>query len=155
MILIHITASLRQTFHYRASEWALACITLLWSLILLANPNLFVENPSLRSLGSMASQDVWVSGMLVAGGGRLVVLMINGAWHRTPHLRALGAFCSCFFWLEISLGLWHSGIASTGLAVYPVLLLLDSYNVLRAAGDARLADEQYRQAKHTDDPRHV
>lgn len=141
----HMRTSMRETFHYRASEWALACIIMLWAMTLWSAPELFASVATYSSMTHMIPQEWWAIGMAVAGGGRLVALAINGAWHRTPHLRALGAFVSCFFWLEISFGLWHTGTPTTGLAVYPVLLLLDSYNVLRAAGDARHADEHHKQ----------
>jgi hypothetical protein len=53
---------------------------------------------------------------------------------------------SGFFWMQISLGLVASGNATTGLAVYPVLLALDSYNVFRAMREAGIIDAEYKRA---------
>ncbi|NMG39786.1 hypothetical protein GRZ55_11080 [Chelativorans sp. ZYF759] len=146
MIFAHITKSLRETFPGRASEWALSLILLNWGIILLLNPLLF-SSPSYRPLAGLAYPENWSIFCMVAGGGRLLVLAINGAWRRSPHMRAAGAFVTCFFWFQISIGFLQAGTWSTGLAVYPVLLLLDSYNVIRAMGEAAISDAAGKRAK--------
>ncbi|KFB11019.1 hypothetical protein [Nitratireductor basaltis] len=145
MILAHIKQSLRETFPVRASEWALALMLLNWSLILVLNPDLFADGASYRPLAAMMKQDTWALLCLVAGAGRLIFLAINGAWRRSPHLRALGAFIACLFWFQITVGFAQAGTWSTGLAVYPVLLLLDSYNVMRAVTDAAASDQRHQE----------
>jgi hypothetical protein len=145
MILAHFTQSLRQTFPTRASEWALGLTLFLWSGVLTFNEDLFLINPSFVALSRVAPQPTWAILCMMVGGGRLMMLLVNGAWRRSPHLRAFAAFLSCFFWFEISVGLWQSspyGIG-TGLAVYPVLFLLDVYNVFRASGDAGASDRSH------------
>lgn len=140
MIWAHFTRSFRETFPTRASEWALGLMLFLWSVILSANPTLFADSAALAPLADIVSQRTWAVLCLIVGGGRLIMLAINGAWRRSPHLRALAAFVSSFFWFEITVGLLESGTFGTGLAIYPVLLALDIYNVLRAARDAGSAD---------------
>lgn len=140
MIWAHITKSLRETFPTRASEWALGVMLFLWAVVLSANPDLFAKNPSFRPLAQIVDQQRWALLCLVVGGGRLLMLAVNGMWRRSPHLRALTAFISCFFWFQISLGFLQAGTFGTGLAVYPVLFALDVYNALRAAGDAGSSD---------------
>jgi hypothetical protein len=135
--------SLRETFPIRASEWALATILLNWSIILAANPDLFADRASYANLARFASQETWALLCLLAGVGRLLVLLINGAWRRTPHLRAIGAFVSCFFWFGITLGFAQNDLWSTGMAVYPVFLLLDGYNIFKAITDAAIIDNIY------------
>lgn len=152
MILAHLRSSLRETFPARASEWALATILLNWSTILYLNPTLFATVPSFSIISEIAPQPVWLALCGLAGGARLVILLINGAWRRSPHARAVGAFVSCFFWFEISVGLFLAGTWGTGLAVYPVLLLLDSFNVLRAGGEAGLSDDKHKRAAHHEQP---
>jgi hypothetical protein len=50
------------------------------------------------------------------------------------------AFVSCFFWLQISVGMIRPDGATTGLAIYPVLLALDIWNAMRAWHDAGQVD---------------
>lgn len=143
----HMVASFRETFPSRASEWATASMLFLWAIVLAQNPDLFYRPGSVfRPLTDIASQGTWAWLCLVAGLGRLASLGINGAWRRTPHLRALTAFVTAGFWFLISVGIITSGNGTTGLAIYPVLFLLDAYNVIRSMGDAGSADRFYSEA---------
>lgn len=152
MILTHIGASLRETFPARASEWALGLMLFLWSVILVTNTDLFATSRSYTALLGIMPQRGWAVLCLIGGGGRLIVLAINGAWRRSPHLRAGMAFVGGLFWFSISLGLWQAGTFGTGLAVYPVLFLLDSFNAVRGMGEAGLIDRAHRRtAKHGTD----
>lgn len=144
-IFSHIFSSLRETFPARASEWALATMLFGWAVVLSSNPDLFSETRSFAGLAQFADQKVWAWMCLFAGGGRLMFLAINGAWRRTPHLRALTALITCFFWFQITAGLLWAESSSTGLAIYPVLFFLDAFNVIRAMGDAGSADRIHRQ----------
>jgi hypothetical protein len=127
------------TFPTRISEWALACILASWGLMLLRDDDTFGSSQAYLGLARLASESVWGWACLLAGAVRLVALVINGAWTPTYHFRSLLAFLSCFFWMQISLGLMATGNASTGLAVYPWLLLTDIYCTYRAARDFRMA----------------
>lgn len=136
--------SLRETFPARASEWALGLMHFLWFVVLSANETLFDDRVSYRALADVMPQNWWALACLIAGGARLVVLAINGAWRRSPHMRALFAFFSCFFWFEISVGLAQAGTWGTGLAVYPVLFLLDAFNAIRTMGEAGRWDAHHQ-----------
>ncbi len=146
MDFLHMTRSFRKTFAVRASEWALALMLLNWSVVLFANPELFADRPSYAAIDAIMPQETWALVCFMAGAGRLIVLMINGAWRRTPHLRAAGAFIACFFWFQITLGFGQAEIWSTGMAIYPVLLVLDAYNVIRAITDAAIIDNHFKRA---------
>jgi len=151
-ILEHIRQSFRETFPARASEWALASMLFLWSFALAGTPDLFERpNSPFGPLLGLMTQNQWAWLCFVAGLVRLVSLTINGAWRRTPHLRAFTAFISAGFWFYIASGIVMSGNGTTGLAIYPVLFLLDVYNVMRAVGDAGSADRIYHEALR-DDP---
>lgn len=143
MIIAHITTSFRETFHARASEWALALVLFNWALILFLNDDLF-SGASYVVLAGLASQTTWAWGCLAFSSVRLTVLAVNGAWRRSPHMRAACAFLSCFVWFQITLGMMQSGTWSTGMAVYPVLFFLDTFNVIRASGEAGRSDTQHR-----------
>lgn len=148
MILGHFSQSLRDTFPTRASEWALGLMLFLWSVVLTFNVDLFASTPSFSVLSQLMPQGTWALLCMIAGGGRLIMLLINGAWRRSPHLRAIAAFVSCFFWFQISIGILQAGTFGTGLAIYPILFLLDVYNVFRASRDAGSSDRIHTGARH-------
>lgn len=139
LIMARFARSLRETFPTRASEWALGTILFLWSILMAADPELLATS-RLRGMLSLASQDVWALVTFGVGGGRLLILGVNGAWRRTPHLRAMAAFISCFFWFQFTISIIQLNDIVTGLAIFPVLFMLDVYNVFRASRDAGYSD---------------
>jgi len=143
MIFAHISRSLRETFPARASEWAMGVMLFNWAIVLSFNADLFQSETGLiiyQGFNDLAPQPAWAVLCLVVGGGRLIVLAINGAWRRTPHLRTVCAFISCLVWFEISIGLMQNGLFATGLAVYPVLFVFEIFNVMRSIGEAGISD---------------
>lgn len=135
MILAHI----RHSFRARKSEWGLALSTMLWGLIVLNEPGRFAESRAYSDFLHLMSQNAWGMAAFTIGSIRLTVLFFNGLLRRSPHLRALTAFMSCFLWMQISLGLYAAD-GFTGLAMYPVALGMDIFNVLRAAREAGMID---------------
>lgn len=150
-VVDHFIRSMRETFPGRASEWALGLMLFGWSIVLTMNPDLFAEGRSYTELARWAEQDTWAMICLMIGGGRLLVLAINGAWRRSPHARAAAAFISCFFWFQVTLGLLGAGTGGTGLAVYPVLFLLDAFNAIRTIGEAGRTDRIYGRERYGTD----
>lgn len=136
-----------ENLNVRLSEWGLGLILLLWGAILVSPDDTF-SRPAFTIMARVASENVWGVVLTALGVTRIVVLLINGAWRRSPHLRAVTAFLSCFVWVQITLSIWGSGIFATALAVYPVLLLMDIYVVMRAAGEARLSDDEASRHDH-------
>lgn len=138
---------LSKSFPIRVMEWLLAGIMLSWSIVCW---NLRPDEwwaPLYSGLARLADQNTWAFFAFWIGATRLVALMINGAWRPSPYLRAAGAFLSCFMWLQITIGLLVTDFRTTGLAVYPWLLLADIYNVFRASNDAGLSDERARKGR--------
>lgn len=147
MMFAHFGASLRETFPARASEWALAFMVFNISIVFTLNEDFFASNPvALAGLERIMSQPSWAYLCYALGGGRLLVLMVNGAWRRSPHLRAAGAFLSTGFWFLILSGFWATGTFGFVMAIAPVLLLLDTYNTLRAIGEAGISDDLHARA---------
>jgi hypothetical protein len=142
MMLVKFT----KTFPVRVTEWLVAGIMFSWSLACWKMTPEAWAQPTFSGLAQFADQNTWAFFAFWIGVIRLAALTINGAWRPSPHLRAGCAFLACFMWLQISLGLMTSDAASTGIAVYPWLLLADIYNVFRASHDARLSDERARAA---------
>jgi hypothetical protein len=124
----------------RWPEWILASMLTSWGGILLRPENTFGSSPSYEGLARIASEQTWGWFCLGAGVIRLIALTVNGSWVPTTyHLRSLTAFLSCFFWLQITIGFMASGNASTGLAVYPWLLIADIACVYLSARDYRIS----------------
>lgn len=137
MILVHSVKSLKTTFDARAAEWALAVAMLNLGLAFTYNTTLFTSSSAWDALAAFASQETWALACTTLGGTRLLILMINGAWWRTPHLRALMAFLSCFIWWQLAHDLVPN--FSLGFAIIPPVLVLDAYNAIRAASEAGVA----------------
>lgn len=133
---------LQSHFGLRVCDWLLACLTGSVGFALLNLPPDVWNQPSLVGLRQFASQGAWGGTLIVLGSARLIALVINGAMRRTPHVRGLGAFLTCFVWTELSLGLLAFGGWTIAIGIFPWLLIADLYNVYRAAQDARASDNR-------------
>lgn len=142
--LIRVVRDVADHFQVRASEWALGSMLALWGWVLLLPSETFSISSSFDMLLRVMPENAWGLACLIVGLARVVVLFINGAWRRSPHMRALAALFSCFFWFQISLSIIVGGKASPGLAIYPVLMLLDIFHVFRCVAKARVSDDMSR-----------
>lgn len=136
-------------FTARATEWLFAVFLVGWCVVLFAFPSMFVapaSAPQFVALNAMFGQVAVAFACGTMGIARLIALWINGRSSGTPFIRMIMAFFSCFFWWQISLGLFLSGVPTTGWALYPAILLFEMINVLRAASDARLVFDDKRVA---------
>lgn len=146
MIILRIYRGIHDHFPARRSEWVLAGILVAWGLILLPPSPAFEESLVWAQMAVMASERTWAVTAIAIGLFRLAALIVNGTFSSTwygrwsPHVRSLASFLSCFLWLQISFGLWAGSATTTGLAVYPGLLVLDLMNVVAAASDAGQMD---------------
>lgn len=128
-----------QHLPFRWPEWIMGAMLTSWGLMLLRPENTFALSQSYVGLARIADEQTWGWFCATAGGLRLAALTINGWWApATYHLRSLTAFLSCFFWLQISLGIAAASNASTGLAIYPWLLVADMACVYLAARDVSI-----------------
>lgn len=143
MMIVKLT----KTFPIRITEWLLACIMFSWSLVCYNLTASEWASPLYTGLARLGDSKTWGAFAFSIGVIRLAALGINGAWRPSPHFRAICAFLACFMWLQISLGMLIEDVRSTGIAIYPWLLLADIYNVFRASHDARLSDDRARAAR--------
>ncbi len=136
-------------FGQRATEWLFAVFLLGWSATLFAYPSMFDGPAAVQFVGlkHTFAQPVWAFGCGFMAVARLIALYINGARRSTPFVRMGMAFVSCFFWYQIALGLFLSGVPTTGWAMYPAILLFEMYNTFRAASDARLVFDEHVAAR--------
>ncbi len=130
----------------RTPEWIAASMVFTYGWVLATHPGL-MQTHWLFSQMQFLSQPVWAWACVVVGLVRIVVLAINGCWRRSPHARMAAALVSCVLWFQIVLGLTDPN-ATTGLAVYPLILVMEFANIIRCARDARAVDDRYRSIKN-------
>jgi hypothetical protein len=144
---VRLYLGIHDHFPARRSEWVLAGILIAWGWILMKPTESCGGNPAWAQMAAMMSEHGWGKLAIAIGVFRLLALIINGTFSRTwygrwsPHVRALASFLTCFLWFQISFGLWNSDAATTGLAVYPGLLVLDAMNIVAATRDAASMDK--------------
>jgi hypothetical protein len=127
-------------FRHRVLEWALGAITLTVGMTLLHEyPTL--DQPALSEMARIASEEFWAWAMILIGLARLGALWINGAWRRSPWIRAATALMCAVVWLQITLGLLNVQMVTLGIAIFPWFLVAEGYSVWRAMSDARDASE--------------
>ncbi|TDK35187.1 hypothetical protein E2F50_13065 [Rhizobium deserti] len=150
VILTHIRDNFANAFFPRWSEWWAAGVLMALGFVLTSNPDLMASSKSnaYQLMLMIFTQETWSAVMKVFAACRLVVLLINGAWRRSPHLRATGAFLSCFFWVQITLSVAHT--AGFLFVLAAGVLVLDFVNFIRALRDARIVDYTHAIARKTE-----
>lgn len=149
MIVVRIAAGIKEHFPARRSEWVLAGFLGGWGVILGAPDAVFDTSRTFDGLRAFGSEASWAWTCLLIGAVRLLALLINGTFAHTaygrysPHVRGSLAFLSCFIWTAISIGIYNSGVSSTGLVIYPGLLFLEITNVSEALKDAGEVDRSH------------
>lgn len=142
MIIITPWHGITETFKVRVCEYMLASITLMLGLMFYYNSGMFSSNAdAFARLVFFASQPTWSIFCTVVGGARIAVLLVNGAYWRTPHARSAFAFINIFLWYQLSAGLIPN--AAIGAAVFPVFIVADFYNAVRAAREAATAEVKH------------
>lgn len=145
MVFAHIRDRFSDAFYPRLSEWfaAVLLMTIGWVLMMNADLMATAKTNTYQLMLLIATQETWSVIMRIFALARLIVLVVNGAWRRSPHLRAICALLTMFFWTQISL----SAASTFGLlfAFAAAVLALEFFNMVRAARDARTVD--YAHAK--------
>lgn len=147
MLLAHFRTRFADAFFPRLMEWQAAFVLFGGALLLLVNEDLFETSPvGYHLMEKWASQPAWGYFTLTLATGRLVVLIVNGAWRRSPHARAVTAFLSCAVWFPLTAS--FSAAAGWGMVFAAGMLLGDLLNIVRTARDARIVDDTYRRQSH-------
>lgn len=121
----------------RFAEWQNGMILFSWGLYVSLNPYLFLTPPNNQwgTLLMYGPQSMWGAVGTIVGGIRLGALYVNGRRKITPSIRLAMSVLSALVMGQLVLGLLRSGMPSTGLCVYPFLLLGDIYSAYRAGAD--------------------
>jgi hypothetical protein len=151
VIITHIRDNFAAAFFPRWAEWLAAGVLLGIGGMLTVNDDLMSSAIAAGNgrgyvlLLAIAPQSVWALTMTIFGIARILVLLVNGAWQRSPVARAIMAFLSCFFWTQIVLSFQptfgFAFIMATGW------LVGDMVNVMRAARDARTVNDGLARGK--------
>lgn len=118
----------------------MAFVTFLVGVLFLASPST-LDLPPYEVVSRIATPFTWGVILTLVGMARLLVLYINGAWSKSPHLRWLLASASAVIWAFMFAGLTAF---STPLQIGPFIagaVFVDLINAFRAAQDARVEDE--------------
>lgn len=108
-------------------EMLSACVTLLWSLLLLGQDAFFDRAPSYTAMRQIAPEEVWGLITLALAIAQFVTPIMHG---RLPKLVAIAAASS--FWMFVAVMFAQVGGIKTGTAVYgalSVFLFLRAYEI--------------------------
>lgn len=123
-----------EKFAARIAEWTLAIIMTGFGFCIL-----FMDLSALGQYYGVLFQQwppyLLASMLMFIGLARFSVLMINGLWGLSPMVRMFISMITGALWMQVSLGVLFSHYVSPGCVVYPVFVLLEMYNVYRAATD--------------------
>lgn len=142
---------LRKHWPARKLEWIMGFFLLSWGYYTLTHPEIFSHPATAVTTAYMRQMVDFISPYpaLVWGGAattvallRLMALLVNGSWTRTPLLRLLSAGLSVFIIAQIWIGLSRSGVSNWGMVVYPCLVLADTLSGYRIAVDMIHAEAQ-------------
>jgi len=126
---------IRHRFGPRLSEWAIATVITLWGVVLLL-PADTMEGPSWVVFRELLPEHVWGALMISLGLLRLGGLIVNGARRTiTPWIRMVSACVGVVLFIGISAGFGLSGVIGTWIAVYPTFVVVELFNIHRAAHD--------------------
>lgn len=126
---------IRHRFGPRLSEWFVALVTFLWGVVLLL-PAATFDGPSWVIFRSIMPELGWGALLMILGLLRLGGLVVNGARRNvTPYIRVVSAYAGVVLFLGISAGFFFSGVIGTWIAVYPTIVVLELFNIHRAAHD--------------------
>lgn len=122
----------------RLAEWMMTAWTINFGWSLLSGKTF--DNPSFAILQAWASIEAWTLFCLAGGTARLVLLIANGGWKKSPHFRVCAAFCTFWLWLAIAKGIELADTGSTGVGAYTIAALGELISMYRALKEAAWND---------------
>lgn len=129
--------------HTRAVEYMLTWLLVGWGITVLL-PGDVMRGPTTKIFLGIATEMTWGFIAVSIGGGRLIALVINGAWRRSPLLRFAGASLGLMWWVGLGTVYWIA--VSRGdppfpnLSIYPIFVFFEAYSCFRCGQDAASQD---------------
>lgn len=132
---VNVYVRIRARFHERVAEWMLGAISAGWGAALLI-PGVY-DGPTFAYARHIMPAAVFGGVMLFFGVLRLIGLYINGARQDvTPWIRVAGAAVGFMLFSLVTFSFSLAGTLGVWVAVYPVFIVFEIVNILRAAHDA-------------------
>ena len=124
----------------RQVEYLLAWCIICWS----ATTFVFgavMTGPAYVYMIAIAPEKTWGMFGILFGMARVLALIVNGRWHRTPLLRFICAMAGLIWWLMVG-GLFYLGVKNGAapfpmLGAYPVLAYFEGRSCYRCGQDAK------------------
>lgn len=126
------------THQTRSVEWLLASMMIAWGFGLLL-PGDTLALPQYDMLAVLAPEPVWAAWSISIGFVRYVALYVNGAWRKTPLIRAGCSGLGMIWWIVLSVLFYLSrdgGPIPAGFMWFPVFIAFEGYSVSRGARDS-------------------
>lgn len=123
----------------RTVEFMLSWLMVGWGAVVLL-PGSVIVGPTSEFLLYLFSEPTWGALALFIGSARLVALVINGSWQRSPLLRFVGAAIGVMWWTSQGAIYWiavsRGGLPFPNLSIYPVFVFFEAYSCFRCGQDA-------------------
>lgn len=127
---------IQHRFSPRKTEWIWAVFMAGWGVSLLLPTQTFAQD-SFAFFRQIFTENFLGWSMVLVGMARIVGLFVNGARkHVTPWIRVTSAGIGFIVFGGINYCFLSSGVISTWVAIYPLLMLVEILNIYSAARDA-------------------
>jgi hypothetical protein len=123
----------------RAIEWLFASMMMTWGAMLLLPGNMLAQ-PTFELLLAVAPERTWGFFSIAVGYIRVMALVINGHWRRSPILRMMASVLGMMWWTCLA---WFYGLAMLkGAPPFPMygcmflFIFFEGYSAYRCGEDA-------------------
>lgn len=147
--------SFQKHFNARRLEYVGAGFMASWGYYFVTHPQLMTDPTTapifdgLRQVAGFFGQPPQSIGVaaLLTGTLRMVALIVNGAYEKTPLIRSVTAFASIFIWVSLAMGFWFNGLANPAIIIYPWLAIMDALCLHSAGYDLVIAENNARKVR--------
>lgn len=147
VFVVEIVEGFKNSFMTRQSEWTLAFVMLVGGWVLLLPFDLYSRSPYYIEFSRWISEQNLGLLFITVGGLRAVVLGLNGSFRPLYHLRAWLSALAMQVWLIMTMAFVSHEQVGMWVAIYPVFVMTEFVNALRAAADAGRNDRRIACAK--------
>ncbi|SON54307.1 hypothetical protein HDIA_0766 [Hartmannibacter diazotrophicus] len=148
LVITHFHRNFPIVFLSRMIEWEHSVSLFLFGLMIYIRPEIISESETCPNFMRIWGNPIgWAVLCMSVGGLRFMVLIVNGLFRRSPHLRAVCSLVSGFVLLQIILGFVSSGYISTAFAIYPTHFFFECVIFVMTIRYAKIVDLQARNVR--------
>ena len=133
-------AGIKQHFRKRFGEWIVGAGLFGWGIGVFLAPPEVLAAPIYISMARMGNLELWASIAVMVGALRLVFLVINGAWRKSAHLRAIGSGLSAVVFAAMLGSYLTTGMIIPNIFLVLPLLVADIQALWYATEEAASSD---------------